>query len=378
MRNCLILLIACTICHGATAEESSDDQIRKAVQAAIPWLEKGSAGSSKEHKCFTCHNHALPVMALFEAKQHGLSVDEPNLEAQLEHTLTFLKRGEQQYRSGKGQGGRVLTAGYALWALDAGAIRSDDITPHVASYILNDQADQDHWKKSGRRPPSDGNEFTTTYVALRALDRFPLSAHREQTQQRFRAAGNWAQTTPPRDTEDAVFRLRTLSITGSAPEVIRSAVDNLLQQQRSDGGWAQTSDMKSDAYATGTVLATLLQDGQLPSDHSAVRSGVQYLMTSQLEDGTWHVVTRADGFQPYYESGFPHGEDQFISIAASSWAVTALLRSLGPAKQHSDSGIGQSDPGGEAGGKSNQVQRQHQDCQRCTSGTAEPANSPER
>ncbi|MCA9048735.1 MAG: hypothetical protein KDA89_08400, partial [Planctomycetaceae bacterium] len=54
-------------------------------------------------------------------------------------------------------------------------------------------------------------------------------------------------------------------------------------------------------------------------------SAVQFLLNTQCEDGSWHVVTRAEGFQPYYESGFPHGEDQFISIAASAWAVIALL-----------------------------------------------------
>ena len=57
---------------------------------------------------------------------------------------------------------------------------------------------------------------------------------------------------------------------------------------------------------------------------------MRYLLGSQLEDGSWHVVTRAEGFQTYYESGFPHNEDQFISTAASSWAVLALLKTLLP------------------------------------------------
>ena len=29
-------------------------------------------------------------------------------------------------------------------------------------------------------------------------------------------------------------------------------------------------------------------------------------------------------FQPYKESGFPHGKDQWISAAGTSWAVMAL------------------------------------------------------
>jgi hypothetical protein len=29
-------------------------------------------------------------------------------------------------------------------------------------------------------------------------------------------------------------------------------------------------------------------------------------------------------FQPYFESGFPHGHDQWISAAATAWATMAL------------------------------------------------------
>jgi len=47
-----------------------------------------------------------------------------------------------------------------------------------------------------------------------------------------------------------------------------------------------------------------------------------------LEDGTWFVPTRAFGFQRYFETGFPHGRSQFISAAATSWAVIALAYAL--------------------------------------------------
>jgi hypothetical protein len=44
-----------------------------------------------------------------------------------------------------------------------------------------------------------------------------------------------------------------------------------------------------------------------------------------MEDGSWLVKTRSPSFQPYFDSDFPHGFDQFISAAASNWAVMALL-----------------------------------------------------
>jgi hypothetical protein len=48
-------------------------------------------------------------------------------------------------------------------------------------------------------------------------------------------------------------------------------------------------------------------------------------MGSREADGSWHVKTRAFGFQPYFESGFPHGNDQWISMAATAWSALALM-----------------------------------------------------
>jgi len=46
---------------------------------------------------------------------------------------------------------------------------------------------------------------------------------------------------------------------------------------------------------------------------------------TQEPDGSWLVRSRSVPFQPYYESGFPHAKNQFISITASGWATTALV-----------------------------------------------------
>ena len=81
----------------------------------------------------------------------------------------------------------------------------------------------------------------------------------------------------------------------------------------------------SDAYATGTALTVLCLAGGLPTDASAYQRGIRYLLQSQQADGSWHVVTRSKPVQPYFESGFPHGKDQFISVASSGWATTALI-----------------------------------------------------
>ena len=113
-----------------------------------------------------------------------------------------------------------------------------------------------------------------------------------------------------------------------APLAERGAqAERLLALQRPEGGWAQLPTMAPDAYATGQALYALRQNG-LATTSGPYRKGADYLLRTQLEDGTWYVRARGFGFQPYYETGFPHGRDQFISSAATSWAAIALALAL--------------------------------------------------
>jgi hypothetical protein len=92
--------------------------------------------------------------------------------------------------------------------------------------------------------------------------------------------------------------------------------------QRADGGWGQTKALASDAYATGQAVVALKAAGL-----SNAR-GAEFLMKSQLADGSWHVQSRTQPLQPYFDSEFPHGADQFISAAASNWAAMALAGAI--------------------------------------------------
>jgi hypothetical protein len=97
----------------------------------------------------------------------------------------------------------------------------------------------------------------------------------------------------------------------------------LLAAQRADGGWSDLDSMESSAYATGKALFALQTAGLSASD-AAYERAVRFLLNTQQEDGSWYVKTRAMAFQPYFDAGFPHGFDQWISAAGSSWATLAL------------------------------------------------------
>jgi len=99
---------------------------------------------------------------------------------------------------------------------------------------------------------------------------------------------------------------------------------SLARLQQNDGGWAQRDGFPSDAYATGETLYALHVAAGTPTSALAYQRGVSFLVNSQHEDGSWYVRSRSVKFQPYFESGFPYGNDQWISTAGTSWAAIAL------------------------------------------------------
>jgi hypothetical protein len=317
----------------AAAEPSTDDAVRSAVKKALPLIEKSAAEYTKHRQCFSCHHQALPILALVTARARGFNVDTDILQKQVAHTEKFLTGNREAYQKGQGQGGQVDTAGYALWALDTGGWKPDATTAAVAEYLLLRNKNLDHWQTTSKRPPSEMSNLTTTYLAIRGLKTFGTSEQKERIKKRVNEARQWLQDTPAKDNEDRVFRLRGLHIAGANIEDVLAARTELAKTQHADGGWSQTDDLASDAYATGSALAALHQAGALPVSDAVYQRGLKFLVTSQRDDGTWRVRSRSKPFQIYFESGFPHGKDQFISMSASSWATTALALAVPPTEK---------------------------------------------
>lgn len=305
-------------------------ELKTAVTKALPLLTKGALGHRENRNCFACHNQGLPVMAMTTARDHGLTIDGGELKEQLQYIADFLGKNKDGYLEGKGQGGQADTAGYALVTLELGGWTADATTAAVTHFLLTRNADIEHWRANSQRPPSEGSHFTTTYVALRGLTKYHTADQKERFEKRRDQVRGWMVKTPAKDHEDRVFRLLCLSLAGAGKDEIAAAAKELMGRQRDDGGWAQLdagepkSATESDAYATGSALVSLHQAGGIATNHEVYQRGLRYLLKTQRDDGTWHVVSRSKPFQKYFESGFPHGKDQFISSAATGWATTAL------------------------------------------------------
>ncbi len=325
---CLALLLLAGGAPAAEPAAKSTDAVRAAVAKALPLLRKGSEGHVAQRTCFACHNQAIPILALTTARGRGFAYADADLKKQLDFIAAFLEGNRDNYREGKGQGGQADTAGYALLTLEVGGWKPDATTEAVAEYLLLRDKGADHWRATSNRPPSEASDFTTTALALRALRAWGVPTQKGRVDQRVEAARGWLLKAKAKDTEDRVCRLLALRSAGAPDKVLRAAAEELLRSQRPDGGWGQTDALESDAYATGSALVALHQAGGLAADDPAYRRGVAFLLKDQQADGSWLVRSRSKPFQTYFESGFPHGKDQFISMAASGWATTALALAL--------------------------------------------------
>lgn len=325
MTATILIILGCSTALPADDLESPKlAAVRAAAERALPLILKSTATYPESRDCFSCHHQAVPVLALASAKERGFAVTAEAIGDPVEHTEADLRGSIESYRKGNGQGGGVTRAGYALLTLEVGGKKPDEVTDAVAEYLLMKDESRDHWRGTSNRPPSEASEFTSTYLALRALAAYGREGQQDRIAVREGKARRWLQATEPKDTEDRVFRLLAMRAVSSPEESIRQASDDLIATRRDDGGWSQLDGGTSDAYATGSALVALHLAGRLATDSPAYRGGLKFLIADQREDGSWFVASRSKPFQPYFESGFPHGKDQFISMAATSWAVAAL------------------------------------------------------
>ncbi|HVV72422.1 MAG TPA: hypothetical protein VHI52_13145, partial [Verrucomicrobiae bacterium] len=171
------------------------------------------------------------------------------------------------------------------------------------------------------------NYISQTALSMRALQLYAPPTSRAACERSVRLAAAWLAKASCRNNDDRSWRLTGLAWAGKNRGAIREAMRELLATQRADGGWSDLPSMSSSPYATGLSLVALCTAG-LPVSDPAYQRGVHYLLTAQQEDGSWFTKTRALAFQPYFDAGFPHGYDQWMSAAGTSWAAMALTLAL--------------------------------------------------
>ena len=318
-----------TVHPSITPPEAAGADVRTAVERSRTLLAKASVVSAANGGCASCHNHNVLDTADRVAVKKGLAIDE-KLTAQRQ-TLT-----KAPYFSPVNllehfpdPAGSPITTVFALTALANSGYQPDRTTDIAATHLASQQAADGRWFMSAiARPPIGEGPIAVTAYAIRALTTYAPPGRVRDTNERLARATGWLVAQRAVTTEDRNMQLLGLLWAGRGQADRVPLAKAILAKQRADGGWAQSDDLQSDAYATGVSLFALAEAGGIKPDDAAYKKGVAYLLSNQRPDGSWYVKSRAVKFQPYFDGGFPYEHDQWISSMATGWAAAALTLAL--------------------------------------------------
>jgi len=313
---------------------------REAIEISLKLLEGSMAEFSKNTACISCHQEGLGRIATASAHSRGFSTDKALNQAQvgrIRGALNFmrplhlqaLKDPEAMKQVPLIEINEVNTID--AWLLAGMAAQNDpptEATAAMAMVLARQQSPGGFWSFSLPRIPMQSSFFTFTALSVRSLNAYAPKSRSAEIAERIGKAKTWLASAQAKTSDDLAFRLLGLKWAGATLLDRNKAVEDLIAAQQQDGGWAQAPGMHSDAYATGQALYALRVAGGVALTDSVFSRGVQFLLRTQDDDGSWFVNKRAIPANNYFDAAFPHGESQFASFNGTCWAMMALLETI--------------------------------------------------
>ncbi len=310
-------------------------RVKESVELALSLLQKSSEQFLRVSGCTSCHHQSLPQMVTGLARERGFAVNEQISKQQVGAVAGMMKMiAEMVETKPESIPDPPITVGYALLGLHAEGYAADETTAAMARLIAAQQLPDGGFRGMAARPPMEASEFTATALGMRAMQLYGTPENEAAVER----ARQWLLKSKPVTNEDRAMQLMGLAWAKADSKELQKAARALMAEQRPDGGWGQLATLETDAYATGQALVALHEAGAISTSDEVYQRGVGYLLRTQLGDGSWLVRSRAFPFQPYKESGFPHGKDQWISAAGTSWAAMALSLTVEPVKRMESGG----------------------------------------
>jgi hypothetical protein len=327
----LMTLAGATPPERPTDNEPTERQIHRAVEGSLGFLEKEGVAWIKQQQCASCHHIPVMVWALNEARNRGYRIDEKALVevtswalAEGNHVQVFPELPLDKKRTETDYLGPLLMA----LGVEASAVRGsvvEEARRRLLTHAVSQQGEDGSWdaNRGGRPPVHASKDVQTSWLLLAMSDPAPPKGTEDPWKAQREAAAEWLTRNPPADSHQALaMRLLVAPRLGKPASDAKPLLESLLRRQHEDGGWSQTKEMKSDAFATGLALYVL--SGQKANGvDEAVRRAQAFLIKTQQSDGSWPMSSR-----PAEPKGPGPAHDlRPIQYVGTAWATIGLVRS---------------------------------------------------
>jgi hypothetical protein len=327
------LIVACIAANPCEPEQALAAKpvaaAEQAVEQAVDYLAREVPRWRPENKCASCHNNGDAARALFLASSVGHELKP----AVLSNTLEWLTNPDRWDDNG-GEGpfnDRQLADiqfGYALAsAIEGGLVKERELLRAAAQRIAGHQRADGSWQVV----PEGTLGAPATYgtVLATALSQATLTdARSAEFDSAVARATDWLDRQRPKTVLDAAALL-------AAPryrvedEQRTACLEVLKAGAGSMGGWGPYVISPPEPFDTALALiglarlkASARETGRDWTEFDdQIRRGREYLVTSQLSDGSWPETTRPPGAESYAQR-----------MSTTGWATMALLLTAPPPK----------------------------------------------
>jgi hypothetical protein len=304
-----------------------------------------------EHNCAACHHGPMYLWSINIAKRQGYEVDDVQLQemsrwlltsdesrifpkpaARLQHVANSNSASDRMTAAMMGHRNLSQPTLYLTHALNS-LPENDPLKragwQKVINHLAEVQSDDGAFEgRNAWRPIFNSPQILTLFAATGLRDA-ARSPELQMVAETHRDVLNKSEAFLSRQTADETHQglvLRLLSaiqkteasLESSKKNAVTPLVDRLLKLQRPDGGWAQTEDRMSDAFATGQTLYAM-QRARVSVGDRAIVNGLEFLVRTQRQDGSWPMTSR-----PSPENGKPAEFLNPITYAATAWATLGL------------------------------------------------------
>jgi hypothetical protein len=308
-----------------------------AITRGVAFLQDDAVRWKASKQCATCHHGTMTLWALNEAKRQGYAVDPAALADVEKWTKERFLAGLDQPRDPRPGWAMINTSALFLSAMAHNQPEMRTVPPetlkqiaeHAGRHLEEDGSVLTPATMSPPRPQNgpppvfESREVLTLLAVLAMLPEEPSQPTDESPVRAARKkASAWlADITPGSDTQAKDLRLLLAVQEGKPKTDIRAAIAGILARQNEDGGWGQTPELKSDAFATGQTLYALSLAG-VDRRRPEIQRAAAFLASRQRPDGSWPMSSRAHPGAAAYTHPEP------VIHFGSCWAVLGLSRSV--------------------------------------------------
>lgn len=325
-----VALLASLTLGSAVALFASQQEPATAETRAVGYLAREVPAWRREHPCYSCHNNGDAARALIAAgNRHG------DTRTALDDTLRWLAHPVRWDSNGGGEGGaddkrlaRIQFA-HATTAAFAASLVPQEAVTRAAEIIAANQRPDGSWlldsSDSIGSPVTYGTALATVF-ARRTLQAASVESFRERVDR----SGRWLAQITVNNLPDAAAILFAFSnAEGARPRNWQPALSLLKEGQGRDGSWGPYRTSPGEAFDTALAVLALREVRRRPTTarpvfttamlDQAIANGRDYLVKTQLDDGSWNETTRPAGQTSYAQR-----------VSTTAWALLALIETGTP------------------------------------------------